>query len=275
MAVPLPHIFLLFSHYTKFPFHSSWSPIFEFLAILVYRNGTTYRLWGMTLFHVMILTLRWTSNRSKSTTGQPLIKWKWQKVELVDVGGRMDSGIVSLILLLVCWVPIRPICFVLILAYCCPCVVYGMVRSTFTGKPDNCVQDAAIFYFSAICCLAPALGAINRYEMREKYNIIGLHQSETAGAKQYFDGKTSNELLGKKDGHGLISVCFPIRGNSLICRIWLLGIAVVSVLFARRRGKLMSWQTVAVSKLVIFEVRSSSSCVEEGIIVFFFLVVSQ
>ena len=86
-----------------------------------------------------------------------------------------------------------------------------MVRSTFTGKPDNCVQDAAIFYVSAMCCLAPALGAINRYEMREKYNIIGLHQSETAGAKKYFDGKTNNELLGKKDGHGFISVRFSIE----------------------------------------------------------------
>ena len=128
----------------------------------------------------------------------------------------------------------------LILAYCCPCVVYGMVRSTFTGKPDNCVQDAAIFYLSALCCLAPALGAINRYEMREKYNIVGLHQSETAGAKKYFEGKTSNELLGKKDGHGLISVLPPVVGISLICRIWLPGIVAVFVLFAKRRGKLMS-----------------------------------
>ena len=100
-------------------------------------------------------------------------------------------------------------CLLIVPAYCCPCVVYGQVRSTFTGKPDNCVQDAAIFYLSALCCLAPALGAINRYEMREKYNIIGLHQSETAGAKKYFDGKTNNEVLGKKDGHGFISVIPP------------------------------------------------------------------
>ena len=115
-----------------------------------------------------------------------------------------------------------------------------MVRSTFTGKPDNCVQDAAIFYCSALCCLAPALGAINRYEMREKYNITGLHQSETAGAKKHFDGKANNELFGKKDGHGLISVSPPVVGMSLICRIWLLGIVVVFALFARRRGKLMN-----------------------------------
>lgn len=94
-------------------------------------------------------------------------------------------------------------------AYCCPCVVYGTLRSTFTQKPDDCVQDGAIFCVSAMCCLAPALGAINRYEMREKYNIIGLHQSETAGVKKHFEGKTSNELLGKKDGHGFITVYFP------------------------------------------------------------------
>jgi hypothetical protein len=80
------------------------------------------------------------------------------------------------------------------------------VRSTFTGKPDDCVQDGGMFCLAGLCCLAPALGAINRYEMREKYNIVGLHQSETAGAKKFFDGKTNNELLGKKDGHGFISV---------------------------------------------------------------------
>ena len=45
--------------------------------------------------------------------------------------------------------------------------------------------------------------------MREKYNIIGLHQSETAGVKKHFDGKTSNEVLGKKDGHGFITVHSP------------------------------------------------------------------
>jgi hypothetical protein len=81
-----------------------------------------------------------------------------------------------------------------------------MVRSTFTGKPDNCVQDGGMFCAASFCCLAPALGAINRYEMREKYNIIGLHESETAGAKKYFEGKANNEVLGKKDGHGFISV---------------------------------------------------------------------
>jgi hypothetical protein len=91
-------------------------------------------------------------------------------------------------------------------AYCCPCVVYGMLRSTFTGKHDDCVKDAAIFYLSAMCCLAPALGALNRYEMREKYNIIGLHKSETAGAQKYFDESKNSEVFGKKDGHGLISV---------------------------------------------------------------------
>jgi hypothetical protein len=46
--------------------------------------------------------------------------------------------------------------------------------------------------------------------MREKYNIVGLHASETAGAKKYFDGKSNNEVLGKKDGHGFISVCNPL-----------------------------------------------------------------
>ena len=42
--------------------------------------------------------------------------------------------------------------------------------------------------------------------MREKYNIIGLHESETAGVKKHFEGKSNNELLGKKDGHGFITV---------------------------------------------------------------------
>jgi hypothetical protein len=51
--------------------------------------------------------------------------------------------------------------------------------------------------------------------MREKYNIIGLHQSETAGVKKHFEGKTSNEVLGKKDGHGFITVFFPIEPCSL------------------------------------------------------------
>jgi hypothetical protein len=64
-----------------------------------------------------------------------------------------------------------------------------------------------MFCLAGLCCLAPALGAINRYEMREKYNIIGLHQSETAGVKKHFEGKASNEVLGKKDGHGFITVC--------------------------------------------------------------------
>jgi hypothetical protein len=46
--------------------------------------------------------------------------------------------------------------------------------------------------------------------MREKYNIIGLHASETAGVKKHFDGKNNNEVLGKKDGHGFITVpSFP------------------------------------------------------------------
>jgi hypothetical protein len=123
------------------------------------------------------------------------------------------------------------------------------LRSTFTGKPDDCVQNAAIFFFSAYCCLAPALGAINRYEMREKYNIIGLHQSETAGAKKYFEGKSNNELLGKKDGHGFISVCVPFKHVVNCVRIWLLGTVAVFVRFARRRGRLMIWSTVVVSDL--------------------------
>ena len=114
---------------------------------------------------------------------------------------------------------------VFFLAYCCPCVVYGQLRSTFTGKPDDCVQDAAIFFFSAYCCLAPALGAINRYEMREKYNIVGLHQSETAGAKKYFEGKNNNELLGKKDGHGFISVHTP--SHSIPLHLFLLVLILI------------------------------------------------
>lgn len=44
--------------------------------------------------------------------------------------------------------------------------------------------------------------------MREKYQIIGLHESETAGVKKHFDGKANNEVLGKKDGHGFITVSF-------------------------------------------------------------------
>jgi hypothetical protein len=127
-------------------------------------------------------------------------------------------------------------------------VVYGTVRSTFTGKPDDCVQDGAIFCVSSMCCLAPALGAINRYEMREKYNIVGLHASETAGAKKYFDGKSNNEVLGKKDGHGFISV-FPFP---VVCgvdgRIWLLGIVVVFVLSVRKREKLTTWLILENSK---------------------------
>jgi hypothetical protein len=115
-------------------------------------------------------------------------------------------------------------------AYCCPCVVYGTVRSTFTGKPDDCVQDGAIFCVSSMCCLAPALGAINRYEMREKYNIIGLHASETAGAKKYFDGKSNNEVLGKKDGHGFISVPPPPLSPELFCGF---GLDVVSCVDGR------------------------------------------
>ena len=120
----------------------------------------------------------------------------------------MDFGIVSQILLPVS--SVRPKNFSANVAYCCPCVVYGTVRSTFTGKPDDCVQDGAIFCVSSFCCLAPALGAINRYEMREKYNIIGLHQSETAGVKKHFEGKSNNEVLGKKDGHGFITVLHPL-----------------------------------------------------------------
>jgi hypothetical protein len=123
------------------------------------------------------------------------------------VAGFTGSGIASLTQQLAAWVSKPPLKTKIDgLAYCCPCVTYGQVRSTFTGKPDECVQDAAIFYLSAICCLAPALGAINRYEMREKYNIIGLHQSETAGVKKHFEGKANNEFLGKKDGHGFITV---------------------------------------------------------------------
>jgi len=104
--------------------------------------------------------------------------------------------------------------------YCCPCVVYGTVRSTFTGKPDNCVQDGGMFCLAGLCCLAPALGAINRYEMREKYNIIGLHQSETAGVKKHFEGKASNEVLGKKDGHGFITdlVTYYCCGICALCQ---------------------------------------------------------
>ena len=67
-----------------------------------------------------------------------------------------------------------------------------------------------------MCCLAPALGAINRYEMREKYNITGLHKSETAGAKKYFDENKNSEVFGKKDGHGLISVFFPLLRSQLM-----------------------------------------------------------
>jgi hypothetical protein len=125
-------------------------------------------------------------------------------VAIPPVAGSTVSGIVSVIPQLVSsvidlFIPTNKAC-------CCPCVVYGNIRSQFKGKPDECVQDAAIFFFSSYCCIAPALGAINRYEMREKYNIVGLHQSETAGAKPYFEGKANNEILGKRDGHGLISV---------------------------------------------------------------------
>jgi hypothetical protein len=127
----------------------------------------------------------------------------------------------------------------LILAYCCPCVVYGTLRSTFTQKPDDCVQDGAIFCVSAICCLAPALGAINRYEMREKYNIIGLHQSETAGVKKHFEGKTSNEVLGKKDGHGFITVYFPTQPCSLFIPFSAPVLSRLSFLVARA-GSLVS-----------------------------------
>jgi len=93
-----------------------------------------------------------------------------------------------------------------------------MIRSQFKGKPDDCVTDAVIFFLSSYCCLACALGAMNRYEMREKYNIIGLHQSETAGAKKYFDGKENKEVFGRKDGHGFISVNPPLL-TRLIHRI--------------------------------------------------------
>jgi len=79
-----------------------------------------------------------------------------------------------------------------------------MVRSTFKGTPDSCVQDSAIFFLSAYCCLAPALGAINRYEMREKYHVTGLHKHDSA--KKYFDEAKNKEVLGKKDGNGFISV---------------------------------------------------------------------
>ena len=138
---------------------------------------------------------------------------KFQPILLV--AGSTVSGTVSQIPLHASWVSSPKTALdTNSVAYCCPCVVYGTVRSTFTGKPDDCVQDGAIFCVSSFCCLAPALGAINRYEMREKYNIIGLHQSETAGVKKHFEGKPSNELLGKKDGHGFLTVSVPLLMES-------------------------------------------------------------
>ena len=65
-------------------------------------------------------------------------------------------------------------------------------------------MDSAIFFVSSYCCIAPALGAINRYEMREKYNIIGFDKHQDM--KKHFEGKENKELFGKKDGHGLIGV---------------------------------------------------------------------
>ena len=55
--------------------------------------------------------------------------------------------------------------------------------------------------------------------MREKYNIIGLHASETAGVKKHFDGKNNNEVLGKKDGHGFITVP-PFPSPHFLWLLW-------------------------------------------------------
>lgn len=121
------------------------------------------------------------------------------------------------------------------LAHCCPCITYGRLRSKFLGT-DDCATHATIFYFTSACCLSPLLGAVNRYEMRERYNIIGLDQTE---GRICLEQLTDNTML-----RGFIGVrhYLYLRWYSRTCLHGIYAAAAHSA--KRKRNWIMWWRII-------------------------------